>query len=187
MVFTHGYPHPGVTASFPSPGAARSIDMGEQTHIIRRPDQLSIGRTDAEIRQACASGTWARIHRGAYVDSGHLSRLDAYGRHRLRAEAVACAASPGATVSHVSAAVLHGFELWNTPLDVVHLSRNRRGGGRESPLDVMCTRHGWRTTRSPKSMGCASRLRHELLRISRGQSLSNRLSSWVIQRCTVQG
>ena len=106
--------------------------MGEQTHIIRRPDQLSIGRTDAEIRQACASGTWARIHRGAYVDSGHLSRLDAYGRHRLRAEAVACAASPGATVSHVSAAVLHGFELWNTPLEVVHLSRNRRGGGRKS-------------------------------------------------------
>ncbi len=57
----------------------------------------------------------------------------------------------------------------------------------ESPLDVTCTRHGWRTTRSPKSMGCASRLRHELLRISRGHSLSNRLSSWAIQRCTVQG
>ncbi|MDZ7911442.1 MAG: hypothetical protein U5O16_06340 [Rhodococcus sp. (in: high G+C Gram-positive bacteria)] len=74
--------------------------MGEQTHIIRRPDQLS--------------------------------RLDANGRHRLQVEAVAGAASPGAAVSHISAAVLHGFELWSTPLDVVHLSRSRRGGGRKS-------------------------------------------------------
>lgn len=121
-----------ITTSLSSPRAPTSIGMGEQTHIIRRPDQLSIGRTDAEIRQACASGTWARIHRGAYVDSDHLSRLDAYGRHRLRTEAVACAASPGAAVSHISAAVLHGFELWNSPLEVVHLSRNRRGGGRKS-------------------------------------------------------
>ncbi|ATI34522.1 hypothetical protein CPI83_22510 [Rhodococcus sp. H-CA8f] len=106
--------------------------MGEQIRIIRRPEQLSTGRTDSEIRQACASGNWSRIHRGAYVPSDHLSRLDAYGLHRLRVEAVAGTASAHAAVSHISAAVVHGFELWNTPLEVVHLSRDRRGGGRKS-------------------------------------------------------
>lgn len=106
--------------------------MGEQIRIIRRPEQLSTGRTDSEIRQACASGIWSRIHRGAYVPSDHLSRLDAYGLHRLRVEAVAGTASAHAAVSHISAAVVHGFELWNTPLEVVHLSRDRRGGGRKS-------------------------------------------------------
>lgn len=29
-------------------------------------------------------------------------------------------------LSHVTAAVLHGLALWNTPLDVVHLTRNHR-------------------------------------------------------------
>jgi len=33
-------------------------------------------------------------------------------------------------LSHQSAAVVYGLPLWKTPLDRVHLTRNRRGGGR---------------------------------------------------------
>ncbi len=55
-----------------------------------------------------------------------------------------------------------------------------------NPLDDTCTRYRSPTTRSPTSTAYASRRRHELLRISRGRSLSNRLSWWAIQHCTVQ-
>lgn len=106
--------------------------MGEQARIIRRPEQLARGGTDSEIRQACAAGDWTRIHRGAYVRSDQLARLDAYGRHRVQIEAAVAMASADAVVSHTSAAVLHGVDLWNTALDLVHLSRNRTGGSRKS-------------------------------------------------------
>ncbi|MDI9916192.1 hypothetical protein [Rhodococcus sp. IEGM 1379] len=107
--------------------------MGEQLHIIRRPEHLAIGGTDAEIRRTCSNGEWTRIHRGAYVSRAQLSDLAVHERHRVRVRAVANAAHVGSIVSHTSAAVIHGFELWNTPLDRVHLSRNRRGGSRQSP------------------------------------------------------
>lgn len=106
--------------------------MGEQPHIIRRPEHLAIGGTDAEIRRTCSTGQWTRIHRGAYVSTAQLSELHAHDHHRVRVQAIAAAARSGAVVSHTSAAVLHGFELWNTPLGRVHLTRNRRGGSRYS-------------------------------------------------------
>ena len=34
--------------------------------------------------------------------------------------------------SHVTAAVLHGLPTWGLPLDRVHATRSRRGGGRRS-------------------------------------------------------
>jgi hypothetical protein len=40
--------------------------------------------------------------------------------------------APDAVVSHVSAAVLHGLPLWNAPMDRVHVTRDRRSGGRRS-------------------------------------------------------
>lgn len=106
--------------------------MGEQPHIIRRPEHLAIGGTDAEIRRTCSSGEWTRVHRGAYTSTAQLSELQAHDRHRVQVRAVAAAARPDAIISHTSAAVLHGFELWNTSLSRVHLTRNRRGGSRYS-------------------------------------------------------
>ncbi|ERN43983.1 hypothetical protein H849_20650 [Prescottella equi NBRC 101255 = C 7] len=42
------------------------------------------------------------------------------------------AASADAVLSHQSAAVVHGLDLWNTPLSVTHLTRNRPTGGRRT-------------------------------------------------------
>lgn len=106
--------------------------MGEQPHIVRRPEHLATGGTDSEIRRSCSHGDWTRLHRGAYVSTQPFSELDAHARHRLQVHAIAKAAKADAVVSHASAAVLHGLELWNTPLRLVHLTRNRRGGGSTS-------------------------------------------------------
>ena len=51
-----------------------------------------------------------------------------------------CARSAAAAVvSHASAAVLHGFPLWNVPLQRVHATRARPSGGRQERCSSTCT------------------------------------------------
>ncbi|MFF0817787.1 hypothetical protein ACFYVR_21880 [Rhodococcus sp. NPDC003318] len=101
--------------------------MGE--HIIRRDESLRRGVTDRELQRQCRVGAWRRLHPGRFVHASAFLDLAAEARHRLLAEAVLGVASDEAVLSHQSAAVVHGFDLWNTPLSHVHLTRNRRSGG----------------------------------------------------------
>lgn len=66
-------------------------------------------RESVALRRACAYGDLVRLHRGAYVRSRDLSRLDARGRHVVFARAVVLGLSDACIVSHASAAVLHGL------------------------------------------------------------------------------
>lgn len=88
--------------------------MGE--HIIRRSEALRRGLTDRELQRQCRTGVWRRLHPGRFVHASAFLDLAADERHRLLAEAVLGVASPEAVLSHQSAAVVHGFDLWNTPL-----------------------------------------------------------------------
>ena len=48
--------------------------------------------------------------------------------------------APDAVVSHVSAAIVHGLDVWNADLSRVHITRNRaRGGGRSSGVRAVHT------------------------------------------------
>ncbi|USC14288.1 type IV toxin-antitoxin system AbiEi family antitoxin domain-containing protein [Rhodococcus sp. 11-3] len=107
--------------------------MGDEHDIIRRAAARERGVTDREIRRLCGRGHWHRIHRGAYLPAESYAQLDEYGRHHRRAVAVAGGLRSDAALSHVSAAVLHGLALWNTPLGEVHLTRNRIGGAKRTP------------------------------------------------------
>jgi hypothetical protein len=51
----------------------------------------------------------------------------------LAVRAAARELGPDAVVSHASAAVLHGLPIWRTPLNQVHVTKNRSSGGRRSP------------------------------------------------------
>ena len=105
--------------------------------IIRRTAALARGVTDDEIRQLVRSGRWMRLASGVYMPSEEFASADDCRRHAFRARAVMANASPEAALSHVSAAVVHGLEVWGIPLDDVHLTRNRRNGARRSPGRVM--------------------------------------------------
>ncbi|MEK8072758.1 hypothetical protein [Rhodococcoides navarretei] len=48
--------------------------------------------------------------------------LDGPQQHAILAQATYLDCVDGAVLSHVSAAVIHGFDLWNVPLDKVHLT-----------------------------------------------------------------
>ncbi len=78
-------------------------------------------------------GEVTTIRRGAYVPGAEAGPLDACTVHTLRLRATLPLLGPAAVVSHLSAAVLHGWPLWAVDLDRVHVTQPRRSGGRRSP------------------------------------------------------
>ena len=98
--------------------------------VFRRSQALAEGWADHEIRGLSRSGRIRRLGRGAYVDEDTIESADDAGRHRLQIEALAPVLAPDAAFSHQSAAVLYGLPLWSTPLDRVHVTRDRAGRGR---------------------------------------------------------
>ncbi|MGI8416903.1 MAG: type IV toxin-antitoxin system AbiEi family antitoxin domain-containing protein [Nakamurella sp.] len=105
------------------------MNTGRSTELIRRKVLLDRGFSDVEILRMRRSGRWIRVAHGVYVEQSDRTKPDAY---RLRVEAVA-AQAPAATVSHQSAAVLHGVPLFRAPMQRVHLVRSARGGSRIGP------------------------------------------------------
>ncbi|WFR73562.1 hypothetical protein P9209_08025 [Prescottella defluvii] len=101
-------------------------------HIIRRGEALQRGAADHQLQRQCRTGTWRRLRPGRYAPRDEFDALGAYERHRLRAVETVLAASADAVLSHQSAAVIHGLDLWNTSLAVAHLTRDRRTGGRRT-------------------------------------------------------
>ena len=107
--------------------------------LIHRSDAQASGRTPGEIRGLVRSGHWVRIASGVFVPRETYDAADDFGRHALRARAMLQVSSPDAALSHVSAAVLHGLRPWKIALDDVHLTYNRRSGGKRTPGRVMHT------------------------------------------------
>jgi hypothetical protein len=95
-----------------------------------RPSLLAAGYADAELRILRRNGSVVTVRPGAYVASED-ARLEHPGeRHVLAVRAAMAGLSANAVVSHVSAAALHGLPLWGASLQRVHVTRNRRSGGR---------------------------------------------------------
>lgn len=100
--------------------------------LVRRADALADGNADHELRALYERGGWERLVNGVYVPSSRLAALSEQERHRLLIDAVLPAISEDSTVSHRSAALLHGLPLPRSGFDKVHVTRHRRGGGRKN-------------------------------------------------------
>ncbi|MGX1772389.1 hypothetical protein ACWIGW_09755 [Nocardia brasiliensis] len=111
----------------------------DRVGVHRRSVELRCGLSDEEIRQRYSGGDWCRLRRGTYVDRATYRELDSVGRHRTLIDAVVSVAGQGTAVSHQSAAVVYGAPLWQAPLDKVHVTRDRRTGGRiKSDVKIHC-------------------------------------------------
>ncbi|WP_138999330.1 type IV toxin-antitoxin system AbiEi family antitoxin domain-containing protein [Rhodococcus zopfii] len=97
-----------------------------------RRDALAAGRTDAELRRAVRRGDLTRLTPGVYLDSKGTRHLDDIGRHAIHARAAGVKLGSCAALSHISAAVLHGFDVWRTDLGRVHVTNGRDAGGQRS-------------------------------------------------------
>jgi hypothetical protein len=100
--------------------------------LILRPRILAAGYSDDELRRMRSSRQLVAVRPGAYVGCDDERLRSPATRHLLEIGAAVQQLGPGAVVSHASAAVLHGLPLWATPLERVHVTRNRRSGGRRS-------------------------------------------------------
>ncbi|CCQ13746.1 putative uncharacterized protein [Rhodococcus sp. AW25M09] len=100
--------------------------------MVRRAEALAAGNADHELRALYQRGGWDRLVNGVYVPSSRLIQLSEQERHRLLIDAILPMISEGSAVSHRSAALLHGLPLPTGGFEKVHVTRDRRGGGRKN-------------------------------------------------------
>ncbi|MER6971547.1 type IV toxin-antitoxin system AbiEi family antitoxin domain-containing protein [Nocardioides sp. NPDC000445] len=91
---------------------------------------LEVGYAKRDITRMTRSGEWHRIRRGAYAPGATWLEFDEVARHQVRSRAVMRSLGDAVALSHTSAVVAHGIDIWNLPLDRVHVTRLDGGAGR---------------------------------------------------------
>ncbi len=101
--------------------------------MLHRRDAILAGITDTDLRRDCHQNNLVHIARGSYLPEPEYRELDVVDKHRARVVAAAHRHGETAVFSHISAAVLHGFDVWNAPLQAVHVTRTGARPGRRGP------------------------------------------------------
>lgn len=97
--------------------------------ILRRGHLLADGYSGDDVRRRLRTGDLIVVRRGVYVDRAALPDKPEE-RYALRVRATLPDLAPDAVVSHISAAAMFGLPLWGARLDRLHVTRDRRNGGR---------------------------------------------------------
>jgi hypothetical protein len=101
------------------------------THgFFTRKEAESAGYDDRAVARMVRSQVWTRFRRGFYAFTDEWDALDDVGRHRVRSRAVLRSLGPVVALSHVSAVIAHGIDVWGVPLHRVHVTRLDGGAGR---------------------------------------------------------
>lgn len=100
--------------------------------VLYRREALARGFTDGELRATCRNGGLRRLRPGTYLRGDVFDELGAAELHRELIRATLPGVSADAVVSHQSAAVLHRLPVWALPLERVHVTRDRSGGGKRT-------------------------------------------------------
>jgi hypothetical protein len=98
--------------------------------IFSRAQALDCGETDRSIAGAVRDGALVRLRRGFYAPADLYATATAAAKHVLHARAAIAGQRGRVALTGVSAAALHGFDIYDTSLDVVHLVRLDNGSTR---------------------------------------------------------
>jgi Transcriptional regulator, AbiEi antitoxin len=98
--------------------------------IFSRSQALDCGETDRTLAAAVRDGVLVRLRRGFYAPVDIYATANASAKHVLHARAAVAAQRGKVALTGVSAAALHGFDIYDTSLDVVHLVRLDSGSTR---------------------------------------------------------
>jgi hypothetical protein len=98
--------------------------------IFSRSQALDCGETDRTLAAAVRDGVLVRLRRGFYAPADIYATANASAKHVLHARAAVAAQRGKVALTGVSAAALHGFDIYDTSLDVVHLVRLDSGSTR---------------------------------------------------------
>ncbi|MFE0752057.1 hypothetical protein [Gordonia sp. NPDC058843] len=99
--------------------------------LIRREAALRVGITDDTVAAAVRRGDLIRLAPGIWVEADDSSAADPDGVYRLRCIAVAGSVRDRgkSTLSHDSAAALHGLQILHPERETVHFTKRTKGGG----------------------------------------------------------
>jgi predicted transcriptional regulator of viral defense system len=92
-----------------------------QGGVFLRRQALDCGYSSDDVVRHSRT-LWRRVRRGAYAERELVDGADELALHRLIVHAVMAATNRDVVVSGVSAAVLHGFDLWKPALSRVELT-----------------------------------------------------------------
>lgn len=114
-----------MTANFT---ALASVNSG----VFSRSHALDLGETDRTLADGLKAGVIVRLRRGMYASAETYHSLPASGKHLLHARAALAAQKGKVALGGVSAAALHGFDLYQQDLTMVHLLRLDAGASRHA-------------------------------------------------------
>ncbi len=97
--------------------------------VILRADALRSGLNSDDIQGKRRRREWVSLRSGVYVEAKVLGKLDPVQRHLLLVDATMPNVDSDAVVSHLSAACVHGIDLWQPNLRAVQITRPGAGSG----------------------------------------------------------
>jgi hypothetical protein len=99
--------------------------------IFSRAEALDCGETDRTLAAGVRDGVLVRLRRGFYAPAEiYAAANNASAKHVLYARAALAGQGGRVALTGASAAALHGFDIYDTSLDVVHLMRLDNGSTR---------------------------------------------------------
>ncbi|MGU3432219.1 hypothetical protein ACNHUS_04305 [Actinomycetes bacterium M1A6_2h] len=102
----------------------------EGQQLWTRAQLHGAGMTDSDIRRELSRGIITAVRPGVYLSTEEFMALSAESRH-LKCVRAASLSTDG-VVSHQSAALVHGFRLWNPDLRLVHMTVGPSSTGRRT-------------------------------------------------------
>lgn len=90
---------------------------------LMRHQLNDLGYGDAMIRRAVRAGVLHRVRHGTYVVKRVWDLLTTTQRHAVTTRSILDKLGPNVVATHLSAAALHGFDLFDADLADVHLTR----------------------------------------------------------------
>jgi hypothetical protein len=116
--------------------------LTHQHGLILRRQALAAGMSPEQLRTLLRTGEWVAVRRGVYTTRAIWESLDPYvGRPRLEVWAATLTTTTPHSISHDSAAYLHGLPILQATPRLVHVTRIGVLGGR--------TRHGIKHHKAP--------------------------------------
>jgi hypothetical protein len=107
------------------------MELMRETGVALRHEMLARGATDKQIRASLRAGYLHRLRHGAYTTAEQWSEASAVERHRLCCVA-ALRVMPGrVALTHTSALIAHGINVWGADLSSVHVTRLDGACGRK--------------------------------------------------------
>lgn len=102
----------------------------ETAGFFTRGQARDLAYDDKAVAAAVRGRVWHRIRRGYFTFHDIWVAADDVARHRIRSRCVAHSLGDAVALSHVSAVVEHGIDVWGVALGRIHVTRLDGGAGR---------------------------------------------------------